>query len=143
MGTEALSTIVAALFATMLEISGDSVTPRIADPPLPEIHRVPRSQVESMTCGKPCAISAIFVPHLGIFIDSELDVQNDNYARSVLLHELVHHAQSLAAKFEDMGPCEAWRWSEREAYAIQNAYLERIKSATRVRADALAAMRCR
>jgi hypothetical protein len=95
----------------------------------PEIQRVPHSQIEAMACQGPCRIRAIYVPNLGIFLDDDLDVVKDDFARSILLHELVHHAQMLMAKYDDLSLCESWKSSEIEAYDIQRRYLLQVGSA--------------
>jgi hypothetical protein len=92
---------------------------------LPQLHVVAAQEVQQMACGKPCRVRAIYVPERGIFVGDDLDF-SDAYARSVLLHELVHHQQRLHAKFEDIAdPCERQYEQELEAYNLQNWYLKR------------------
>jgi hypothetical protein len=75
-------------------------------------------------------------------LDEDLDVVNDEYARSILLHELVHHAQALLAKYEDLSLCESWKSSEVEAYDIQGKYLRRVGSARHLFPGIAQALRC-
>ena len=50
---------------------------------------------------------------------------DDAFARSVVLHELVHHLQHVTGKFDMVADtCDRWYSKEREAYVIQNAYLQ-------------------
>ncbi len=51
-----------------------------------------------------------------VYIDESLDIDS-GYTTSVLVHEFVHAMQD-----PDMEPCER----EREAYAVQNAYVETV-----------------
>lgn len=124
MSADALMQMVAGLFSIVASFTGLPINTDT----LPEVHRVPHAQIEAMACQQPCRIQAIYVPHLGIFLDDNLDVVNDEYARSILLHELVHHAQALLAKYEDLSLCESWKSSEIEAYEIQGKYLRRVGS---------------
>lgn len=124
----ALSSLVAELFATIHLLSGYA-------PPtvLPEVHRVPQAEIRRQFCRGPCEIKAVYDPTLGVFIDETLDVQNNTFARSILLHELVHHAQSVSGRF-DMGDSECSRRNaaEQEAYYIQNRYLMEMNDGHRV-----------
>ena len=122
----ALSDLVSGLISVITTLSGYS-----APAWQPDIHRVPRTQIQQMVCDRPCATRAAYIPHLGIFIDSALDVENDRYARSILLHELVHHAQTLAARFDSLDPCEGWNAAESEAYEVQDKYLQHRHAAIR------------
>jgi len=64
-------------------------------------------------------------PGEGIYIDEAFDLTNDEFAKSVLLHELVHHLQRVSGTFQKMpSACDRWYAAEREAYIIQNRYLE-------------------
>jgi hypothetical protein len=90
---------------------------------LPEVHVVPLQQLQARVCGSPCPVQAFYIQNEGVFIEQTLDFQKDPRARAVLLHELVHHVQSLTGRFDSMPVCHAWYAKEREAYAIQNEYL--------------------
>ncbi len=128
MSHDALMQVVASLFSIIASFTG---LPLNSDT-LPEVRRVPHSQIEAMACQQPCRIQAIYIPHLGIFLDEDLDVVTDDYARSILLHELVHHAQAVMAKYEDLSLCESWKSSEVVAYEIQEVYLRKVGSARRI-----------
>jgi hypothetical protein len=46
------------------------------------------------------------------------------YERSIIFHELVHHAQPIDSKFNELHTaCERRAAAEQEAYALQNHYL--------------------
>lgn len=60
-----------------------------------------------------------------IYIDDRLQDWNDPMVRSVIVHELVHYLQDLSGKFSKKD-CEEQLKREREAYAIQRIYLNRI-----------------
>ena len=57
-------------------------------------------------------------------MDEALDIENNTYDRSILLHELVHHLQKTTGKFDAVPNfCNRRNAQEREAYEIQNRYL--------------------
>lgn len=89
----------------------------------PEIHRVPRAELESRICRSVCRVKAFYLKGEGVYIDQELDIERDLPARSILLHELVHHVQGVTGKFDSLPDCYGWYAREREAYQIQNQYL--------------------
>lgn len=105
--------------------------------PLPEIHQVPVVELQERFCQGPCRIQAYYHPDEGVYIDETFDLENSEFARSVLLHELVHHAQRTAGKFQRMpSECDRWYAAEREAYGVQNRYLEAKQDAHRVNVNA-------
>ena len=142
MTTDLLSQLVAQLLASAIALSDDPILRSVASSTVPDVHQVAHSQIEAMACTKPCGIRAFYVPYLGIFIDDDLDIVNNDYARSILLHELVHHWQSTLHKVADLGQCDAWKKREWEAYAIQDAYLEAAASPIRVRAGIVSSFQC-
>ena len=99
----------------------------------PEIHRLPQAVIAEKVCHKPCGVRAYYRPDWGILLDESLNVQADTFARSILLHELVHHVQAVSGRFETMSSaCDRWNAAEREAYALQNLYLAGVHSARHV-----------
>lgn len=138
MSHDALMQVVANLFSIIASFTGLPLNSET----LPEVQRVPHTQIEAMACQQPCRVQAIYVPHLGIFLDEDLDVVNDEFARSILLHELVHHAQTVMAKYEDLSLCESWKSSEIEAYEMQRNYLRRVGSARHIMPGIAQALRC-
>lgn len=100
---------------------------------LPIVHRVPHEQIEDLTCGgAKCAALAAYRPGEGIYIDEALEPETDIFARSVLLHELVHYVQDVSNELASAEPCDRWYRREQEAYAIQKAFLIIIGSQLRV-----------
>jgi len=99
---------------------------------LPPVHRAPHEKIEQLACGKPCAALAAYRPGEGIFFDEALKPETDIFARSVLLHELVHYLQDVSHELESLRLCERWYRREQEAYAIQKRFLVLVGSQTRV-----------
>ncbi len=99
---------------------------------VPPIFQLPQYRIEQKVCDTPCNVRAAYLPREGIYLSANLDPVHDPLARSALLHELVHYLQQGHAKFERMEACERERAKEREAYAIQNAYLATLGNRERV-----------
>ena len=81
----------ATLFSTIASVTGDPLGDL-----LPDVHQVPHSQIEAMACPRMtggCRVSAIYIRHLGIYLDDNLDLESDPFARSILL-PLVSVSQS-------------------------------------------------
>lgn len=122
-----------ASLALQLLVSIDGLSGYPASQDLPEIRQMPLAQIQARFCSGPCRVQAYYQPGEGIFIDEAFDLANDEFARSVLLHELVHHVQRVSGKFQGIASeCGRWVAAEREAYAIQNLYLEAIHAPQRV-----------
>lgn len=108
------------MFVAISAIAGYAVP---AEPP--PLHIVMAQTIQQMACEKPCRVRALYVPERGVFVGEDLNF-DDPYARSVLLHELVHHQQHLHAKFEEIADsCQRQYQQELEAYNVQNWYLKR------------------
>ena len=125
MTDQAFAQLLLELFTAIKLLSG---YPMPAD--LPQIHRVSRSQLEARVCRTSCRVKAFYIKGEGVYIDEELDVEQDLPARSILLHELVHHLQGVTGKFDSLPDCRSWYVKEFEAYDIQNRYLRREGSTT-------------
>lgn len=91
--------------------------------PVPQVTRLEQSEIARIVCGRPCLARAVYLPDRGILLDATLDPVADPYARSILLHELVHHVQETAARFAQLPECRRWAAREQEAYGIQRRYL--------------------
>ncbi len=100
---------------------------------LPEVHAVSQTEIQRRICdSRPCRIKAFYHPDWGVVVDETLDIHNDPFDRSILLHELVHHLQKTTGKFEVLANFCSRRISEEfEAYEIQNRYLSQIRSPRR------------
>ena len=118
MPDQPLAQLLLELFTAIKMLSGYPVPET-----LPEVHRVPRAQLESRICQTVCGVKAFYLKGEGVYIDQELDIERDLPARSILLHELVHHVQGVTGKFDSLPGCHGWYAREYEAYQIQNQYL--------------------
>lgn len=127
LATEDLAPIVRLLLATI-----ETLSDYRASGPLPSVFQLPQYRIEQKVCDTPCNVRAAYLPREGIYLSANLDPVRDPLDRSALLHELVHYLQQGHAKFERMDGCERERAKEREAYAIQNAYLATIGNHERV-----------
>ena len=91
---------------------------------LPNIHRVAPETVQQMACGRPCRVSALYDSTKGVYISNNFDL-DQRFARSVLLHELVHHLQRVHGQFGgEQDQCKRAHAEEVEAYWAQNMYLQ-------------------
>ena len=99
---------------------------------LPPVHRVSHEKIEALACGKKCAALALYRPGEGVYLDEALKPETDIFARSVLLHELIHYVQDVSNELADVRPCERWYRREQEAYAIQKRFLMLAGSQIRV-----------
>jgi hypothetical protein len=98
----------------------------------PPLFFLSQSELEAKVCEQPCNVSAAYIPHQGIFLAGHLDPRRDPFDRAALLHELVHYLQQGHPKFAHLHGCDRERAKEREAYALQNAYLAKLHEARRV-----------
>lgn len=88
---------------------------------LPQVQRLPASELQQRVCGGPCHVMAWYGPDSIIYLDSRLDLDRNVFARSVLVHELTHHVQR-----HQKGPasgCADWLERERQAFAVQTQWL--------------------
>ena len=99
---------------------------------LPNVYRVPHERIEELACGRPCPALGAYRSDEGIYLDESLTPETNVFARSVLLHELVHYVQDAAAGMEVVESCERWYQREKEAYAIQEHFLALASSEHRV-----------
>ena len=128
MDQSALISLMVELFTAIRLISAYPV-PAV----LPDVHFLPQSEIQRRLCdSRPCRIKAFYHPDWGVIVDETLDVHNDPFDRSILLHELVHHLQKTTGKFEVVANfCSRRISEEREAYEIQNRYLSEIEAPRR------------
>ena len=95
MDSFSLATLAVQLLASIHSLSGYP-TPQV----LPEIHQAPLAEIQQRFCQGSCAAQAFYRPGEGVYIDEAFDLANDEFARSVLLHELVHHVQRVSGTFQ-------------------------------------------
>jgi hypothetical protein len=111
--------IMSDLLATLHALSGYPIAEQ-----LPEVHLMPQAVIADLVCKGPCRVQAFYHPDFGIFIDEKLELKNDTFAQSIVLHELVHHAQEISGRFERLpSECHRRTAAESEAYEIQNKFL--------------------
>jgi len=114
-----LSELVAQLYAALHLLSGYPVPET-----LPRVVTMPKAALQNLICDRPCQVRAVYFPALGVLVDDALNLRGSEYDRSIVLHELVHHAQERAGRFETLpSNCQRRAASEDEAYQIQNRYL--------------------
>lgn len=100
---------------------------------LPEVHVMPQAVIAELVCEGPCRIQAFYHPDFGVFIDEKLELKDDAFAQSIVLHELVHHAQEISGRFEQLpSECHRRTAAESEAYEIQNRFLAQRDSPQRI-----------
>jgi len=132
MDSISLASLAIQLLASIHSLSGYPASNAI-----PEIHQAPLAEIQQRFCNGTCAAQAFYRPGEGIYIDETFDLQNDHFAQSVLLHELVHHLQRVSGTFQKMpSACDRWYAAERQAYEIQNRYLEEVHDPHRVNVKA-------
>jgi hypothetical protein len=119
--TEDLAPVLRELFDAI-----ESVSEYRAGGALPPVFQLPQYLIEERVCEEPCDVRAAYVPREGIYLAGNLEPLREPLDRAVLVHELVHYLQQGHPKFVGMAPCERERTKEVEAFAIQNAYLERL-----------------
>lgn len=98
----------------------------------PPVYRVPHETIEQFACGTKCAALAVYRSGEGIYLDESLNPETNIFARSVLLHELVHYVQDLSNELAEARLCERWYRREQEAYALQKRFLMLAGSQIRV-----------
>ena len=131
----ALNALIADLFGIIQSLSGYPVPQQ-----LPSVRLAPLAEMQAMVCRGACQVRGFYLPESGVFVNEVLDVQHDVVARSILLHELLHHVQHLSGRYDNLSRCERWFYREREAYDVQNAYLRREQAATRFAFETVPAM---
>jgi hypothetical protein len=100
---------------------------------LPEVHVIPQPVIVELVCKAACRVQAFYHPDFGVFIDDKLELKRDTFAQSIVLHELVHHAQDISGRFEQLpSECHRRTAAESEAYEIQNRFLAMRDSPQRI-----------
>lgn len=99
---------------------------------MPRVYRVAHEKIEELACGRKCPALGAYKPGDGIYLDEALQPETNVFARSVLLHELVHYVQDMSSGMNDIESCDRWYQREKEAYAIQENFLALVSSEHRV-----------
>lgn len=115
-----ISVFAAQLFVTAQLVLGQ-------DPiDLPRVMAVDPAALQHRVCpGRParsCQIKAWYSPEGTIYVDQSLDLSQDLFAQSILIHEFTHHVQRMTTGHAADG-CVEWRRREHEAYAVQILWL--------------------
>lgn len=121
---DTVSPLLSKLLAAAIHLSG---LPAMPASELPPVLMLPRSELNKTVCPSVpirCAgLTAAFdTQRYRIVMDDRLDL-NDEYDASFLVHEMVHVLQFHSGGSTGFTSCEAVVESERQAYAVQNAYL--------------------
>ncbi|MCP5081309.1 MAG: hypothetical protein GY948_06380 [Alphaproteobacteria bacterium] len=97
----------------------------LAQEPLdtPRIEVLEPAKLQQRVCGRKCRVFAWYSPEGTIYLDKRLDMKRNLYARSILVHELVHHIQRLRTGHRAQN-CGDWSRREHRAYAIQAYWLK-------------------
>lgn len=88
----------------------------------PRVVAIEPAELQQRVCGQACRVYAWYAPDGMIYLDSRLNPETSIMAKSVLVHELVHHIQRMRLG----GPaadCDEWARREREAFGIQASWL--------------------
>ncbi|HIF50773.1 MAG TPA: hypothetical protein EYQ42_04465 [Thiotrichaceae bacterium] len=94
---------------------------------IPELYYKPhRFFVDNACAGnEKCRAAAWYNDQGVIFMDERIKDNTDAVTRSVVVHELVHYLQDLSGEYKDVD-CDLYAKREREAYAIQRQYINKI-----------------
>jgi hypothetical protein len=89
----------------------------------PEVVMASHATLEQMACeGRRCRVMGWYPSGGKIYIDDSLDL-GDLYASSIVVHEMVHYLQQTSGGHSSTYTCAEAIAMEREAYAVQQAYL--------------------
>ncbi len=105
---------------------------------MPEIDQVPYADLESRYCHGPCAILGLTTPQGIVLLDSNLQIDADPAATSILVHELTHFLQRANAPAGMTVDCKTWMAREEEAYDMQYTWLHETAPSIRVLSAAMA-----
>ncbi len=122
------------LYATLLSwavtLSGYPAPP---EPPV--VLSMPHAFFMQQAChGKECKVLGWYAGGRNIYIDQSLDPQDNLFASSIVVHEMVHYLQGVergddlprhGAAFEVTPSCEQSVDWEHKAYAVQREYILR------------------
>jgi hypothetical protein len=78
--------------------------------------------VDTMCGGVDCPVAGMYLYGNTVYLDDRLDVEDNPFHQSILLHELVHYLQKHSGLFAPPS-CTTWVAAEREAYRLQARWL--------------------
>lgn len=98
--------------------------------PLPDSYLtvvfISHEEIRSKACnGQPCKVFGWYGGGDTVYLDVKLNPQEDMYATSILVHELVHVLQQQKGFYGEQYSCSQAMKMEREAYHIQKEFLVR------------------
>ena len=117
-----------------------STLQRLTRYPLPDqyptVTYLSSDDLSKLACDSKCTVLGHYQGGLTVYLDDKLRPETNLFDRSVLLHEMVHYLQQLnlpASKSELSihEKCVLWYTREREAYAVQEAFLIMVASPVR------------
>ncbi len=89
----------------------------------PAVYFASRALITEKACGgRHCGAIAWYDNHGGIYIDERYHAEDTPFARSLVVHEMVHYLQDLSGRF-DPASCADHRRREYEAHALQREYI--------------------
>lgn len=122
------------LFATLLSwavtLSG---YPTPAEPPV-VVSKPHEFFVEQACNGQQCKVLGWYAGGKNVYVDETLDPENNLFASSIVVHEMVHYLQGVArgddalkggVAFNIAPSCEQSIQWEHQAYAVQREYILR------------------
>lgn len=125
-----MSDLYAALLSWAITLSG---YPAPAEPPV--VVAKPHAFFVDQAChGQECKVLGWYAGGRNVYIDETLDPQNNLFASSILVHEMVHYLQGVArgdealkggVAFTVQPSCKQSIQWEREAYSVQREYILR------------------
>lgn len=115
----------------LMQVVGD-LGPYSAQVAKPAVKTLPLSELHAKLCGGSCTVRAAYVPGEGLLIDEAMRPDLNDYHKSILFHELVHHVQEMNGAHAALDECNRWRLREIEAYALQNRFLSALGARTQV-----------
>jgi len=93
---------------------------------MPDVVMIPHAALIEKACaGRECKVVGWFPPGHTIYVDDRLNPNEDLFASSIIVHEMVHYLQQESTKYGKPYSCDALITMEREAYAVQREYFVR------------------
>ena len=117
-----------------------STLQRLTRYPLPDqyptVTYLSSDDLSKLACESKCTVLGHYQGGLTVYLDDKLKPETNLFDRSVLLHEMVHYLQQLnlptsKSELSIHEKCVLWYTREREAYAVQEAFLIMVASPVR------------
>jgi hypothetical protein len=125
-----MSDLYATLLSWAVTLSG---YPAPAEPPV--VVTKPHSFFVEQACnGQECKVLGWYAGGKNLYVDETLDPENNLFASSIVVHEMVHYLQGVSRGDDELKPGVAFstqpsckqsiQW-EQQAYAVQREYILR------------------